>query len=124
MKKSKYHFKTDLSKEFYIDEGCHIIEIFNNSAHPDISISQARVELNSTTELHFLNDTIEIYYILSGKGIAYIGEDRIPVKKGDLIHIPENMNQHISNDSEDELVFLCICTPRWKEEIYKTPDNQ
>lgn len=124
MKKSKYHFTTDLSKEFYIDEGCHIIEILNNSAHPDISISQARVEPNSTTELHFLNDTIEIYYILSGQGIAYIGEDQIPVKKGDLIHIPKNMNQFISNNTKSELVFLCICTPRWKEEIYKTPDDQ
>ncbi len=124
MKESNFYFPTDQNKEFYIDEGCHIIEILNKSSHPDISISQARVEPHSTTEIHYLKDTVEIYYILSGSGTAYIDDQQIPVKSGDLIHIPKDINQYISNKSDVDLVFLCICTPRWKEEIYKTPDHQ
>lgn len=121
MKDSQFYYPTDTESEFYIDEGCHIVEILNRGSHPDISISQARVEPGETTEVHFLDGTVEIYYILQGHGTAYIGDKTIVVKPSDLIYIPPGVNQHIVNEAADDLVFLCICTPRWQEHSYKTP---
>ncbi len=121
MKDSQYHYPTEPKREFYIDEGCHIIEILNNNKHPDISISQARVEPGRTTEIHYLDQTVEMYYILTGHGTAYIADEEIPVKPGDLIYIPADVNQYITNETLKDLIFLCICTPRWQEHIYKTP---
>jgi mannose-6-phosphate isomerase-like protein (cupin superfamily) len=121
MGNSQYHYPTETQSEFYIDEGCHIVEILNRSTHPDISISQARVEPGMTTENHFLEGTVEIYYILQGRGTAYIGDQTIAVKPSDLIYIPTGVEQYISNDTDEDLLFLCICTPRWQEHIYKTP---
>jgi len=120
MKDSQYYYPTETKSEFYIDEGCHIVEILNRSSHPDISISQARVEPCMTTEDHFLDGTVEIYYILRGQGTAYIGDKIIPVKPSDLIYIPKGVHQYITNDTQDDLIFLCICTPRWQEHFYKT----
>ena len=120
MSQSKFHFITNSSEEFFIDEGCHIIEILNNSAHPNISISQARVEPMSTTECHFLNETVEIYYILEGVGTAYIDDEPIKVKKGDIIYIPKGVHQYILNETHHDLLFLCICTPRWIPNSYKS----
>lgn len=121
MKDPQYYYPTEPKSEFYIDEGCHIIEILNNNNHPDISISQARVEPGKTTEVHYLDQTVEMYYILTGHGTAYIADQEIAVKPGDLIYIPAGVNQYITNETSEDLVFLCICAPRWQKHIYKTP---
>ena len=119
----KHYYPTDEAKEFYIDEGCHIIEILNQADHPDISISRARVEPHQSTEIHYLDKTVEIYYILSGEGIAVIGNESIKIKPGDLIHIPADVDQHVINQSGEDLLFLCICSPRWTPAIYKSKNS-
>ncbi len=123
MKNEQHYYPTDEASEFYIDEGCHIIEILNNEQYPDISISRARVEPHQSTEVHYLNKTVEIYYILQGSGKAIIDNKELPIKPGDLIHIPPDVDQHVINESDQDLLFLCICTPRWTPDIYKSKTN-
>lgn len=112
--------KTDPGKEYYIGERCFITEILNSDLHPDISISKARVEPGVTTMLHRLRNTREKYYILSGTGIMEIdGLVQGEVREGDLVMIPENATQRIANNGEDDLIFLCVCTPRFEMKNYE-----
>lgn len=111
-------FSTDLSSEFYTSEGCHIIEILNRSDHPDVSIARARVEPDVTTRWHTV-EARELYYILSGYGTAEVGEVTYPVGPGDVVSIPKGVRQRIGNTSGEDLVFLCVCTPRFRAEGYR-----
>lgn len=106
-------YKTDVQNEFYTEERCFITEILNNPDTPQLSVAQARVEPGVTTALHRLNAD-ELYYILEGSGEVEIGGGNPqPVKKGDLARIPAGVSQRITNTGNSDLIFLCICVPRF-----------
>lgn len=107
-------------KEFFIDEGCHIIELVQTGDDPHLSIARARVEPKTTTRWHCLDRTIERYVILKGKGRVEI-DDNPPreVFPGDTVLIPASCRQRISNIGEEDLIFLAICTPPFRQEIYQ-----
>lgn len=109
----------DRSDEFYTDERCYILELFNRPAYPRFSIARARVEPGVTTALHALEGTDEIYYILSGKGRMEVdGYLKEEVRAGDLVVIPAGRSQRITNVGEQDLLFLCICGPRFEPAVY------
>ena len=113
--------KFNYQDEFYIDEGCYITEISNSDDDPNISIARARVEPGVTTMLHRLLDTIERYVVLEGEGLIEV-EGVAPQKLGpcDVVIIPSERAQKITNTSSNDLVFLAICTPRFKQESYRS----
>jgi len=77
------------------------------------------VEPGVTTILHRLKDTDEKYYILTGIGEMEIDRKRVgEVRSGDFVIIPKNATQRIKNIGTDDLVFLCICFPRFTIENY------
>lgn len=113
--------KLDISTEFYFQEGCYITEISNSDNDPDLSIARARVESGVTTKLHKLSATIERYVILEGEGqIEVEGLEHQKLGVNDVVIIPPNYAQKITNTGLSDLVFLAICTPRFKSEIYKS----
>ena len=111
-------FKSDPGSEFFSDERCFITEILNTDAIQDVSIARARVEPGVTAELHRLS-VDEVYYILEGSGIVEIDNSfRGKVAKGDVVHIRSGLAQRITNISDSDLLFLCICSPKFKPETY------
>jgi mannose-6-phosphate isomerase-like protein (cupin superfamily) len=110
----------DSAAETYIEEGCHILELSNSGEDPAVSIARARVEPGVTTRLHRLADTAERYVILQGQGLVEVG-DRPPaaVRPGDVVLIPPGCPQRIGNTGEEDLVFLAICSPRFREAAYE-----
>ena len=111
-------FKADPSVETYTEEKCFITEIINSTGHPDVSVARARVEPGVTTALHQLKGIEEIYYVLQGEGRALIDGNEFDVKSGDSLMIPRNAPQQIENTGTQDLVFLCICTPRFTPDSY------
>lgn len=110
--------RTDPGNEYYTDERCFINEILNTPSNKGISIAQARVEPGVTTKLHQL-DGDEYYYILEGEGFVEISDSvKEKVGKGDVVQIKAGFAQRITNISESDLIFLCVCTPRFKPESY------
>ena len=108
-------------KEFKTEEQCHIVELHNNSADEDCSIARARVTAGVTTSLHSLKGIVERYVILSGSGEVKIdGQAGQMVAAYDVVNIPQGVSQQISNKGTDDLIFLCICTPRFKQEFYQS----
>lgn len=104
--------------EYYFEEGCFINELSNSDADPAVSIAQARVKPGETTRWHKLENTTERYVILSGTGLAEVGQLSQTVKSGDTVIIAPGDKQRITNTGPDDLVFLAICSPRFREGNY------
>lgn len=106
--------------EFLTDERCHIVERWNDPLDAACSIAQARVEAGVSTAWHCLDGVVERYRILAGQGLVEVGElPPTPVKPGDIVVIPAGVRQRISNGGDEDLVFDCVCTPRFTPECYR-----
>lgn len=107
------------AKEYYFKEGCFIQEWHNSVADNDMSVARVRVQIGCTTRLHSLINTQERYIMLEGQAIVTVGDHSWPVSKGDVIVIPAGVAQKIENCGAKDLIFLAICTPRFKEINYQ-----
>ena len=113
----------DASAEYYTDERCYINELANTESDPAASIAQARVCAGVTTRWHRLAGIAERYVIVSGVGRVEVGD--LPprlVNAGDVVVIPPGCRQRIACVGESELIFLAICTPRFRPEAYEDID--
>jgi mannose-6-phosphate isomerase-like protein (cupin superfamily) len=110
--------------EFYTAEGCYINELSNSDADPEASIARARVRPGATTRWHRLAGTTERYVVLSGAGKVEIGNLAAQtVAPGDVVLIPPGCCQRITGLGEEDLVFLAICTPRFRPEAYEDMES-
>ena len=115
--------RPDPDDEVYTNERCHILEMSNSAMDEALSIARARVEPRVTTALHKLKGTIERYVILEGQGeVEIAGAAAECVKAGDVVLIPANAAQRISNTGDRDLVFLALCTPRFRPENYASAE--
>jgi mannose-6-phosphate isomerase-like protein (cupin superfamily) len=97
-------------------ERCFIAE---NWSSQKLSVARATVKPGDTTVLHHLEDVDEIYIIVKGKGKVNVGKlEPTNVKKGDTVFIPAGISQQITNSGETDLVFYCICSPRFTQRCY------
>ncbi len=112
-------FRPDAADEIYTEERCHILELSNSAADDGLSIARARVEPNVTTALHRLAGTIERYVILQGQGLVEVGGGAPErVAAGNVVVIPAGASQRITNTGNVDLVFLALCTPRFRPQNY------
>ncbi|MFM8303740.1 MAG: cupin domain-containing protein [Actinomycetota bacterium] len=111
--------RTDPTAEFATEERCHILEWWNDSTDDDVSIARARVAPGVTTALHRVA-VHERYLILEGRGLARVGGiEPAEVGPGDVVVVPAGVAQQIINIGEEDLVFACVCTPRFRPECYE-----
>ncbi|MEL6718132.1 MAG: cupin domain-containing protein [Bacteroidota bacterium] len=87
----------------------------NEEVDINYSLALAKLEVNTQSDPHILENQSELYFILEGEGIAYIGEENKKLSKGDFILIPEGVKQFIVNTGKETLQFLCIVSPPWKK---------
>lgn len=107
--------------EYPTDEGCWILEQSNDADDPAASIARARVPAGQTTKWHRVIGIVERYVILSGEGRVGLGTlAPIAVGPGDVVRIPAGEAQRIANTGDDDLVFWCICTPRFEWQYYRS----
>ena len=113
--------RADPSRESLTHEHCVILELANDPGDPDVSIARARVLPGETTEWHRVNGIDERYVIVRGTGKVEVGD--LPpavVSEDDVVRIPANMPQRITNVGEEDLVFFCVCSPRFMLSAYVT----
>jgi mannose-6-phosphate isomerase-like protein (cupin superfamily) len=117
-------FSTNGVPERKTVEGCYIREISNSELDQEVSIARARVEPGVTTTRHRIRGTIERYLILEGEGLVEVGDHfTARVSAGDVVWIPRDTTQRISNTGTSDLIFLCICNPRFKPECYEATEE-
>lgn len=109
----------DPDDEFATDERCRILESWNDESDPAVSIARATVPRGTTTQLHCLKGIEERYLVVSGTGTVSVATLKKSVHPGDVVIIPANAPQSIRNDGDDDLVFYCICTPRFESASYR-----
>lgn len=104
--------------EFWTAERCFVTELVNRDGLDEVSIARIRVEPGVTTQLHSLS-VAEWYVVEAGTGIVSVG-DQTPrnVTSGDVVAIPVNVAQRIQNNGTIDLVFVCVCAPRFLPESY------
>ena len=117
--------RMNLDAEFYTPEKCYIVELSNTPDDPDASIARARVAPGTTTRWHRLVGTAERYVILEGRGRVEIGSlSPRDVGVGDIVLIPPSCRQRITSLGPADLIFLAVCTPRFRPEAYEDIDNK
>lgn len=109
--------------EFWIRERCFVRELTNTPDVPVFSLAETRVEPGITTELHRLS--VDEWYVLSsGHGRMEVGDDDpVDVGPGDIVEIPAGTPQRIANPGEEDLVFLCVCLPRFTPDCYESLES-
>ena len=110
----------DPGADYFFREGCHINELANSAQDPGVSIARARVEPGTSTRWHALAGIDERYVILEGQGRVELADNAADtVSPGDVVLIPAETPQRITNTGRADLVFLAICSPRFRPEAYR-----
>jgi len=108
--------KANSPTEYLTPERCYIAENFSDK---DVSVACATVKPGVTTKAHHLKKIQEIYIITAGEGkMTLSGLQPTLVSAGDVIVIPAGASQKITNTGQTDLVFYCVCTPRFTEDCY------
>ena len=107
------------ARELWTRERCFIRELVNDPAIREFSLAEARVEPGVRTELHELA-VDEWYVIMRGSGLMEVGgKAAFAVGPGDVIAIPAGTSQRIANTGSEDLIFQCICLPRFTAAAYQ-----
>jgi mannose-6-phosphate isomerase-like protein (cupin superfamily) len=116
--------RNDATPEYYFEERCYITEWWNSADDEAASIARARVVPGVATRLHRLRGVTERYVILEGTGQVTVGDGPAEaVGPGDVVVIPPDTAQRIANTGATDLVFLAICTPRFRASIYEAAET-
>ncbi|MDH3630667.1 MAG: cupin domain-containing protein [Gammaproteobacteria bacterium] len=105
--------------EFETNERCHITEVANDPGDELVSIARARVEPGVTTAWHKLEHISERYIIVSGQGRVEVDDlEPIDVLPGDVVRIPADVAQRITNTGKGDLIFYAVCAPPFRKDCY------
>lgn len=101
-----------LKKAHFLNPGANRHQ---KSLGDEVGLKHIGVHLNSiepgqySTELHYHLCEEEAVYILSGTGLATIGDEKLKVGPGDFMGFPANGVAHdLFNDGDEPLVFLVV----------------
>ena len=56
-------------------------------------------------ELHRHPNAEEVEYLISGSGVAYVGEDAVELAAGEAVFVPQNAYHGFENTSDSEVVM-------------------
>ena len=114
----------DTAEHFTAGDLCSIAEIFHpgNERLPfcGFSLSHAVVLPKGRTVPHRLVKSSEVYWIIAGRGILFIDERPIELKKGRAVLVPPSAVQYVVNECDHKLEFLCIVSPPWESSDEET----
>ncbi len=112
MKIMKLPEDLDEQNSFKSPDGTLIAEIEINK---DYSLAYGELKRKKSNKQHTMTMK-ELYYIISGKGIITVNSFDHSIAKGDVIVIPENAVQKITNTGRRKLTFLMIVNPPYDPE--------
>ncbi len=106
------------ARQYFFKENCFVTEIYNTSEDPALSIARVRVAARTRTRWHRL-DVDERYLIVEGTGIMELdGVAPTEVGLSDVVVVPAGCAQRICNETDNDLIVYCLCTPRFTPDVY------
>lgn len=100
------------------NEGTKIKQYFhphNTLNGINYSLAQFTLESGKKSTPHKMKSS-EIYYILEGSAIIHIDTESFNMSKDDSMYVAPMALQFIENTGKEDLRFLCIVEPAWKQE--------
>ncbi|MFH1638569.1 MAG: cupin domain-containing protein [Candidatus Woesearchaeota archaeon] len=111
--KSLEEFKHNIQPKAASD-GAIVYELVSGT----VGLALGVLPKNRIATSHYHKITEEIYYVISGKGKAKVGDKAYDVKKGSVVHLPTNTLHSL--ESEEELKILCISSPSYTHSDFLT----
>jgi len=111
--------KTDFPKKISVPGGETIQEVLglvagNVSSH---SLAKIIIKPGNASSRHFHKYSEESYLILSGEATLDIDRHVFTLSPGEAVLIEPHEIHRISNQKDEDLVFIAVCVPAW------TPDD-
>ncbi|WP_370897604.1 cupin domain-containing protein [Chryseobacterium gossypii] len=78
---------------------------------PGLSVKQEKMPSGTSEKRHYHNNAEQLFYILNGKAVFYMEEEKFFVNTGESISIMPKQKHYISNESAEDLEFLVISNP-------------
>ena len=112
-------FTKHLDESIELDSifGCKIKELIHPQSDPvetSYSLAYGRIPPGQSGELHHLENSNEVYFILRGEGRIRVGQELTTIAEGMSIFVPKGEKQQLTNIGEQDLDFLCIVEPFWR----------
>ncbi|MCD6399525.1 cupin domain-containing protein [candidate division WOR-3 bacterium] len=102
---------TDVKEEYVSEEGAKSTYIrwliTEKDGAPHFAMRRFRVEKGGYTPFHKHSHEHEAY-VLSGRGVARVGNEEVPLEKDRFVFVPPNVPHQFLNKGEEDLIFLCI----------------
>jgi mannose-6-phosphate isomerase-like protein (cupin superfamily) len=82
----------------------------------NVSVAEAVLAPGGSTRPHLHRESDEVYYVLSGKGIATVEANESVVEPGACILILAGRTHCVQCTGDEPLRILCICAPPYTHE--------
>lgn len=110
--------KTDLPKLISMPRGENIQELLglvagNVKSH---SLAEITIPPGNASSQHFHKFSEESYLILSGEATLDIDGQVFKLNPGEAVLIEPHEIHQISNQTDEDLVFIAVCVPAWSPE--------
>jgi quercetin dioxygenase-like cupin family protein len=73
-----------------------------------VAFGQSTYTTGQTHENHYHENAEEVVYVVSGRGVQEVGDDRLEVGPGDICFIPRGVPHRITGTSDEDLVILWV----------------
>ena len=105
-------------KPYTTKDGSVIRELMHPDHHETKmqSLAEATIPAGSETFMHKHIKTEEIYHILQGSGLMFLGDKQFDVIVCDTVLILPGTLHRIRNSSEVDLKILCCCSPTYSHD--------
>lgn len=84
------------------------VDIRYSLAHASVGVGEASIRHRMAT--------VEVYYFLAGTGVMHVAGESEAVGPGQTVVVPARAEQWVENAGDQDLKFLCIVDPAWREE--------
>jgi 2-phosphoglycolate phosphatase len=113
-------------KPFVTKDGS-VIRSIMDASNADVkneSLAEASLAPGLQTLKHIHKKSEEIYYFTQGSGSMLLGDEKIIVKAGDAVLIPQGTPHKIFNTGKKTIRLLCACAPAYSHYDTFTLENR
>lgn len=90
----------------------------------DLTVLLSIIRPNNTTGMH-THDSTEIMYVVNGRGIAIVGDEKREIKTDIVLIAPRGVPHEVKNTGDETLKIVCFYVPALKPEgNYKEAINK
>ena len=97
-------------------DGAKIYEFFIEEREKlNFALAAGTLPIGRKASIHYHKESLEIYYIIQGKGTIHLEEGRYNVKRGDFVTVPVLTSHGLENTSDTDLEIICLSSPAYQD---------